>query len=270
MNDTPMGRYRCPMRRTPNPARLSGLAARLRALHHGAAPLVVPNAWDAASARAFAALDPPAVATTSAGVAEALGHEDGEAAPPEAMLAAVGRIAAAVGDRPLSADMEGGYGLAPADLVRRLLAAGAVGLNLEDSDHRRGGLLDADLQAERIAAVKAAGRAAGVDVVLNARVDVFIREIGEPATRMDEALRRARRYHDAGADCIYPIWLADEAAIERFVRGIQAPVNIYARAAAPSVARLAALGVRRVSFGTELFRIGLRAAVASFEAATAR
>jgi 2-methylisocitrate lyase-like PEP mutase family enzyme len=243
---------------------LARRADRLRQLHAGTKPLVLPNAWDAASARAFAALNVPAIATTSAGVAESLGYEDGEAAPVEAMLAAVARIAGSIGDLPLTADLEGGYGLAPRDLVDRLLAAGAVGLNLEDSDHRAGGLLEVEEQAQRIAAVKAAGHAAGVDVVLNARVDVFIRQVGAPETRMDEALRRARRYVQAGADCLYPIWLADEAEIATFVSGVDAPVNIYARDAAPPVTRLAELGVRRVTYGSGLFQAAMTAAVARF------
>ena len=252
---------------TPDPARLAGLAGRLRALHAGPAPLILPNAWDVASARAFAALQVPAIATTSAGVAESLGYEDGEAAPADAMLAAVARIAGAIGELPLTADLEGGYGLAPNDLVARLLGAGAVGLNLEDTDHHGMGLLQADDQAQRIADVKAAGRAAGVDIVLNARVDVFIREVGAPETRMDEALRRAQRYVEAGADCVYPIWLADEAEIATFVAGVAAPVNIYARDAAPSVGRLAELGVRRVTFGTGLFRAAMRAATEAYRTA---
>lgn len=241
-------------------ARLAALADRLRALHGGPDLLVLPNAWDVASARAFAELDVPAVATTSAGVAESLGHVDGEAAPVDAMLDAVRRIAAAIGDRPLSADVESGYGLTPTELVERLLDAGAVGLNLEDSDHPAGGLRPAEEQAERVAAVKAAGRAAGVDLVLNARVDVFIREIGAAEDRMREGLRRARLYAAAGADCIYPIWLADPDGIATFVAGVDRPVNIYARAAAPAIPRLGELGVRRVTFGTELFRASLQAA----------
>lgn len=245
---------------THDTARLANLADRLRELHRGPELLILPNAWDVASARAFAALDVQALATTSGGVAESLGYTDGEAAPVDAMLAAVARIANAVGDRPVTADLEGGYDLAPDDLVGRLLDAGAVGLNLEDSDHRGGGLRSAESQAERIAAVKAAGRAAGVDVVLNARVDVFIRQVGEPAARMDEGLRRARLYVEAGADCIYPILLADEDEIATFVAGVQAPVNIYARSAVPPIRRMAELGVRRVSFGTELFRTAMAAA----------
>ena len=248
-------------------ARLAALADRLRELHEGPDLLVLPNAWDVASARAFLALGVPALATTSGGVAESLGYEDGEAAPPDAMLDAVARIASAIDDRPLTADLEGGYGLEPDDLVARLLDVGAVGLNLEDSDHRHGGLRPADEQAEFIAAVKAAGRASGVDIVLNARVDVFIREAGAPETRMEEGLRRARLYAAAGADCIYPIWLADAGEISTFVAGVDRPVNVYARTAAPSIATLRALGVRRVTFGTELFRAALRAATDRVRAA---
>jgi 2-methylisocitrate lyase-like PEP mutase family enzyme len=243
---------------------LARLADRLRQLHAGPGPLILPNAWDVASARAFAAMSVAAIATTSAGVAESLGYQDGEAAPADAMLAAVARMAAAIGDLPLTADLEGGYGLAPRDLVDRLLAAGAVGLNLEDTDHRGQGLLPTEEQAGRIAAVKAAGRSAGVDIVLNARVDVFIRQDGALGTRMDAALRRARRYVEAGADCVYPIWLADEAEIATFVAGVAAPVNILARDAAPSIPRLGELSVRRVTFGAGLFRAAVTAAASRF------
>jgi 2-methylisocitrate lyase-like PEP mutase family enzyme len=248
-------------------ARLAALADRLRALHHGPEPLVLPNAWDVASARAFAALDVPAIATTSAGVAESLGYEDGEAMPPDAMFEAVARIVGAIGDRPLSADLEAGYGRPPDELVRRTLASGAVGLNLEDTDHRGGGVVAAEAQAERIRAVKRAGRDMGVDLVLNARVDVFIREVGEPEARLGEGLRRARLYVDAGADCVYPIWLADQELIRAFVAGVEAPVNIYARPAAPSIARLRELGVRRITFGTQLFRAALAASVEGYRTA---
>jgi 2-methylisocitrate lyase-like PEP mutase family enzyme len=222
--------------------------ALLRDLHHRDAPLVLPNAWDAASARLVEAAGFPAVATGSAAVAASLGYEDNERAPVDEMLAAAERICRAV-SVPVTIDVEAGYGLAPAELAGRLVSAGAAGCNLEDTDHGAGGLVDADLQATRIAGLREAA-----DLVVNARVDVFIREWGEPEARLDEAVRRARLYVDAGADCVYPIWLADDGVIAQLVDRVGAPVNVLYRPGAPSLRRLAELGVRRISLGPGLHR----------------
>jgi 2-methylisocitrate lyase-like PEP mutase family enzyme len=226
-------------------------ATALRALHVPGDPLVLPNAWDAGTARLVAEAGYPAVATTSSGVAVALGYADGQHTPVEEMLAAVARVTRVV-EVPVTADMEGGYGLEPEELTRRLSETGAVGLNLEDTDHANyPALLPVDIQAARIAAVKAAG-----DLVLNARVDVHLRG-GETA----EALERAAAYRDAGADCLYPIGVADEEVISRFV-DLGVPVNVLLRPGAPSIGRLAALGVARVSLGGLLHHAmedGLRA-----------
>jgi 2-methylisocitrate lyase-like PEP mutase family enzyme len=229
--------------------------------------LVLPNAWDAASARAFEAAGFPALATTSGGVAEALGHRDGEHAPVDEVLAAVGRICRAV-SVPVTADLEGGYGLDPVHLVHGLLGAGAVGLNLEDTDHRSSApLVDAEVQAGRLAAVKAAGKARGVDVVLNARVDVHVRRVGPEDGRLAEAVRRGRRYREAGADCVYPIAVDDEDAIRVLVEDTGAPINVMLRPGAPPVSRLAELGVARASFGSGLMRTALEAATSRATAA---
>jgi 2-methylisocitrate lyase-like PEP mutase family enzyme len=234
-------------------------AAALRALHAGPALLVLPNAWDAASARAVAKAGFPAVATSSGAVARTLGYRDGEAMPADEAFAAVARIARAV-DVPVTADIEGGYGLPPADVAERLLAAGAVGCNVEDTDHRGDDVLvDAERQAERIAALRGA---AGDGLVVNARIDTYAWGIDD----FGDTVRRARLYLDAGADCVYPIMLADEATIAAFVAEVQAPVNIYARPEAPSLARLAEIGVRRASFGSGLFQ----AAHDAFKEALAR
>ena len=212
-------------------------AAALRALHVPGDPLVLPNAWDAATAKVVVEAGFPAVATTSSGVAEALGYEDGEATPADEMLAAVARIARAV-DVPVTADLEAGYGLEGGELARRLLAAGGAGLNFEDTDHpNRPALQPVDEQCRRIAAIKAGG-----DVVVNARIDVHIRG-GETA----EGLERARAYRAAGADCVYPIGITDEATIAAYAEG--GPVNVLLRPGAPPIARLAELGVARVSLG---------------------
>ena len=241
-------------------ADLAALAERLRSLHTPGDPLLLLNAWDAASARAVTRAGLPAVGTTSAGVARALGFDDRQQTPIAEMLAAVRRIAAAV-DVPVTADLEAGYGLPADEVAERLLAAGAVGLNLEDSDHAAGGgvLRDPEEHAEYLAAVKRAARRAGVDVVLNARVDVHLLAYGPPEDRLEEALARARRYAEAGADCVYPIALGDEAALEAFVARSPVPVNALWTRDSPPPARLAELGVARVSVGGGLFAAALQA-----------
>lgn len=236
---------------------LAAAAERLRALHRPGDPLVLPNAWDAASARVVANAGFPAVASTSSGVAASLGWADGQQTPVDEMFAAIWRMARTLAV-PLTADVEAGYGLAPATLVERLLAAGAAGCNLEDTDH--GGsapLRDAEMQATYLLQVKQAARDAGVNLVLNARVDVFLRQVGTPEERLAHALHRARLYGEAGADCIFPFGLTDESVIQALVRDIQAPVNIAVRPGVPSLERLRQIGVARVSFAGQLARVAL-------------
>jgi 2-methylisocitrate lyase-like PEP mutase family enzyme len=227
----------------------------LRALHVPGRPLLLPNAWDAASARAVAAAGFPAVATTSAGVAAALGHEDGERAPAGEMLAAAARIARAV-ELPVTVDAEAGYGLSAEELVDGLLRAGAAGCNLEDSDHRSGGPAEPARQAARLAAVRVAASARCYDLVVNARIDRFLECRSGPGQLdlLDDALERARAYLAAGCDCVYPIFLSDREAIARFVERAGGPVNILALESAPPPATLAALGVARISYATIPFR----------------
>ncbi len=225
-------------------------AAALRALHVPGKPLVLPNAWDAGSAKLVAAAGFPVVATTSSGVADALGYADREQAPVEQVLAVVASIAHAVAV-PVTADMESGYGLAPAELAAALIAAGAAGLNYEDTDHARyPALRPVAEQAARIAAVKAA---AG-DLVLNARIDVHIR-----GGKVEEGLERARAYLDAGADCVYPIGIADPATIERYV-ALGGAVNVLLSPDQLPIDRLAELGVARISLGEYLHAAAMDAA----------
>ncbi|WP_030145578.1 isocitrate lyase/PEP mutase family protein [Streptomyces violaceorubidus] len=220
--------------------------AAFRALHHGRVPddpLVLPGPWDAASARVFAEAGFPALATPSAGVAASLGYEDGRT-PADEMFAAVARIVRAV-DVPVSADVEGGYGLAPRELVERLLEAGVVGCNLEDST--REGLKDPAEHAEWLAEVR---QEAGDRLFLNARIDTFVRGVDDPAA----AIGRAAAYVAAGADCVYPI-AAPVAVLPLLRAGIQGPVNVVARPGeGPSPAELGALGASRITFGPGLQR----------------
>lgn len=230
----------------------------LRRLHEGPDLLVLPNAWDAASARACAAAGFPAVATTSAGVVEALGYADDDSAPVDEVFAVLARSAAAI-DVPLTVDVEAGYGLAPAELAARVVAAGAVGLNLEDTDHRGEGLRPLMDHADRIRAVKSAARSLGVDLVLNARIDVHLAAVGDAADRLDLAVDRAVAYAAAGADCVYPILLEDLDDLAALVGAVRVPVNALLRPGGPSLNQLRSAGVRRVSTGPSLWRASVAA-----------
>jgi 2-methylisocitrate lyase-like PEP mutase family enzyme len=228
------------------------LAARselLRSLHVPGEPLVLPNAWDAASAKAVVAAGFPVVATKSAGVAESLGYEDHEGAPPEEMLAAARRIARAV-EVPVTVDAEGGYRLGPTELAAALEDVGAAGCNLEDTDHATGRLRAAGEHGDWLGAVREAAPA----LVINGRIDVFL--LGEGA--MPEALERAHAYLEAGADCVYPIGLADRAAVREFVAEAGGPVNVLALPQAPSLDELAELGVARISYGSLFYREAMK------------
>ncbi|MFD7919141.1 isocitrate lyase/phosphoenolpyruvate mutase family protein [Streptomyces sp. NPDC059740] len=235
-------------------------AAAFRALHHGRAagdPLVLPGPWDAGSAVAFAEAGFGALATPSAGVAASLGYEDG-ATPAEEMFAAVGRVVRAVAGRGVlvSADVEDGYGLAPAELAERLAEAGAVGCNVEDSDHAAGGLRDAAAHARWLAGLRAA---VGDGLVVNARIDTY-RPGGEwdEAAQWEETLSRARQYAAAGADCLYPIF-APPQVLARLAAEVDLPLNALARPGGPSPRELGELGARRVTFGPGLQRRAMAA-----------
>ncbi|MFF5987984.1 isocitrate lyase/PEP mutase family protein [Prauserella flavalba] len=228
-------------------------AGLLRELHVPGRPLVLPNAWDADSARLVEEAGFPVVATSSVAVARSLGYGDGEQAPAAEMFAAAARIARAV-SVPVTVDAESGYGLAPSELAERLLATGLAGCNLEDTDHPRGGLRDAAQQADRIAAVR---EAAGEDLVLNARVDVFLGASGAAGERalLPDALDRARRYLEAGADCVYPIHVRDPGVLRAFTEAVRpAAVNATYLPGGPGLADLAGLGVARISLGGGLWK----------------
>jgi 2-methylisocitrate lyase-like PEP mutase family enzyme len=231
----------------------------LRSLHRPGAPLLLPNAWDAATARAVVAAGFPVVATTSAGVAAVLGYEDHEHAPAEEMLSAAARIARAV-EVPVTVDAEAGYGIGPADLVAALRSAGAAGCNLEDTDHAAGSLRDAARHAVWLGAVREAASSDGYPLVINARVDVFLGPFlagAGPGTQNElvpEAVRRANAYLEAGVDCVYPIALWEADAMRRFMAEVHAPVNVVRVPDGAPLAELAALGAARVSWGPFLFR----------------
>jgi len=206
------------------------------------------------------------VATTSWAVAATLGYDDEEQAPADEMFAAAARIAGSV-EVPVTVDAEAGYGMAPAELVAALQSAGAAGCNLEDTDHADESLRDPGRHAEWLRAVREAAVADGYPLVINARVDVFLKPFlagagpGSQEELVPEALRRAQAYLEAGVDCVYPITLWEAAALRAFMAEVGGPVNIVRLPQAPSLAELAELGVARVSWGHLLYR----GAMARFE-----
>ena len=235
-------------------------AEAFRAMHQGPKILLLPNAWDVASARVFEEAGFGAIASTSAGVAFSLGYPDGQKISREEMLGAVARIAAAV-NVPVTADVESGYGRKPEDAAltaKAVIEAGAVGMNLEDvRGEKEHPLEDLPLQLEKVAAVREAGQAAGVPLVLNARTDVYLLQVGHESGRYDAALQRLAAFRDAGADCVFVPGLRDKETIGRIVRDLQCPVNILVGPGSPTVPELEKLGVARVSVGSGAMRATL-------------
>lgn len=246
-----------PASSSPSIGELAAKADQLLAAHHAARPLVLPNAWDVVSAKAVEAAGFVAVATSSRAVGDSLGEPDNDSSDPGLIFDVIHRIAGGVG-LPLTADLQAGLQLDPEELVGRILAAGVVGCNLEDTDHHGAGVLvDAERQGEYLASVRAAADARGVHLVINARVDVFVRKVGDAAEQLAEAVRRGRRYLEAGADCVYPIALGDPAAISRLVQELPGPVNIIARRGGLTIPELAELGVRRISMGAGVHQLAM-------------
>jgi 2-methylisocitrate lyase-like PEP mutase family enzyme len=241
--------------------RLNGLAERLRRLHHGGKILVLVNVWEVAGARVLERMGMPAVATSSAAIASMLGYADGERISRDEMLGMVQRIATGVG-LPVTADLEAGYAKTPegtATTASALLEAGAVGMNLEDGEEEKR-LTDLALQVEKIHAAKDVGRAAGVDIVLNARSDVFLLPYGGARWRFKEAVRRATAFREAGAGCVFLPGLGDAGTIERFLKESPGPLNILISKGGLPTGELERLGVARASYGSG----PARAALATF------
>lgn len=229
-----------------------------RRRHREGGILVLPNAWDVVTARVIERAGFDAIATSSAGVAWALGYADGERISRGEMLAVVRRIASSV-RIPVTADMEAGYGQtaeAAAETARGVIAAGAIGLNLEDgtSDGR---LLDIELHQDRIRAMREAGAAAGVPLVINARTDAFEIKSWSPGERLTAAVRRGNAYRAAGADCLFVPHVSDAATIDRLAREIEGPLNVIAGPPAPPIPELERLGVRRASLGPRVVQAAL-------------
>jgi 2-methylisocitrate lyase-like PEP mutase family enzyme len=225
-----------------------------------AGPLVLPNAWDAASAILYEAAGLEAVGTSSAGVAASLGVPDGEVLSREEMLAVVERIAHSVA-LPVSADIEAGYGDTP-EAVRETVAltieAGAVGVNLEDgTDDPDRPLVPVANHCGTIRAAREAAEAADVPLVVNGRTDVFWRSVGDEANRVERAVERANAYADAGSDCLFVPGVTDADAIATLADGLDGPLNVLGGPGAPSISELGELGIARVSVGSGPMRATL-------------
>lgn len=238
-------------------------AARLRQLNVNGT-YVLPNAWDAGSAVLTARAGAKVIATTSAGVSWALGHRDGEHLTRDENIAVIRSISDAV-DLPVSADIEGGYGPTPDDIaqtIRDVITAGAVGVNLEDSNSATGELFTVEEQTARIRAARTAAIEARLpELVINARTDVYLFQIGAPEGRFDDVIARAQAYADAGADSFFVPGLLDLGTIRQLVNASPLPINIMAGPGAPTILQLADTGVRRVSLGSAIAQTAYGAAI---------
>src|SRR5258708_36522133 len=235
-------------------------AEQFRRMHAGPRILALPNAWDAVSARILEEAGQPAIATSSAAVAFSLGYPDGQRISRTEMLEAVARIARAV-RVPVTADMESGYGMTAKDIMdtaKAVIAAGAIGMNLEDvTGDDESSLVEISLQQEKIRAIREASSSLGVPLVLNARTDIYLMPIGEESTRCQRTVERLHAYRQAGADCVFAPGVSDQDTIAKLVKAIAAPLNILASANCPSLAELEKMGVARVSAGSAVMRATL-------------
>jgi 2-methylisocitrate lyase-like PEP mutase family enzyme len=230
---------------------MSNLAEKFHSLHKQPDLLILPNAWDAASARVIEAAGAKAIATTSAGVAWALGYRDGDVLPPRMLAEAAARIRNAI-KVPLSVDFEGGYTKNPgkiAENLKPILQAGAVGINIEDGNDAP------DLLAKKIEKARKAADSARINLFINARTDVYLKEIGNPKDRVNEVIKRAALYLEAGASGLFVPAVTEAAAIKAIASGIKMPLNVLARPNLPKAKELKKLGVSRLSAGSGISQV---------------
>jgi 2-methylisocitrate lyase-like PEP mutase family enzyme len=239
---------------------LKAKADAFRSMHQAPPILILPNAWDAVTARLFVKAGARAIATTSAGIAATLGYADGQNVPRELMLEAIARIARVV-DVPVTADIESGYAPSPKDLgetIRAVINAGAIGFNLEDATGDASQPLVAlEQQIERIRTAREAAENLDVPAVINARTDVYLEKAGEPASRFAETIRRLNAYREAGAHCLFVPGVTDMAVLAQLVRSVSAPLNVLAGPGMPPVADLQSIGIARLSVGSGIMRATL-------------
>jgi 2-methylisocitrate lyase-like PEP mutase family enzyme len=248
---------------TANDIVLKAKADAFRSMHHAPPLLVLPNAWDAVTARLFVQAGARAIATTSAGVAATLGYADGQNVPSELMMQAIARIANAV-SVPVTADIESGYADSPKQLresMRAVINAGAIGVNLEDgTGDSSQPLVALEEQIERLRAAREAADHINVPVVINARTDVYLEKVGEPATRFAETVRRLNAYREAGADCLFVPGVTDMPTLTQLVQSVAGPLNVLAGAGMPPVTDLQRIGIARLSVGSGIMRATLAVA----------
>jgi 2-methylisocitrate lyase-like PEP mutase family enzyme len=229
-------------------------AATLKALHVPGDPVILPTVWDAWSAKLAVDAGFAALTVGSHPVADSIGKEDGEGMAFDDLLNRVAQITGAV-DVPLSVDIESGYGETPKRLIEGLLSAGAVGLNIEDTVHKEGKRLRSpEEHAALVGELRKASDAAGVHVVINARTDLFLRNDGDDADRVDRAVARLKLAADAGADSLYPVGRHDAETTRRLTSELPLPVNAIALPDQDDPASFGPLGVGRISFGPFLQR----------------
>ena len=239
----------------------SAKAKKFTRLHVKGSPLILYNAWDAGSAKAIVQAGAKVIATSSWAVADAQGYDDGEKIPKTQVEEIVAGIVEAV-PVPVTVDFEGGYSDDDSELtknVAKLLHVGVIGINFEDRIVQGTGLYETDRQAKRIAAIRKAAQGKAVDLFINARTDLFLGSKGDPAKYVDEAIERAKAYADAGASGFFIPGLLKEPLIEHIVENVTLPVNVMYMVGAPSNARLAKLGVSRVSYGAEPYARAMEA-----------
>ena len=235
-------------------------AEQFRMMHLGSRILTLPNAWDVASARILEEAGYAAIATSSAGIAFCLGYADGQRISRGQMLEVVERIARAV-RVPVTADMEAGYGTTVKDMAetaKAVLAAGAIGMNLEDvTGEEENSQVEISLQQEKIGTIREVSRSFGVPLVLNARTDIYLMPIGEAATRFERTVERLRAYREAGADCVFAPGVSNRETIAELVKAVAAPLNILISPNCPPLAELEKIGVARASAGSAVMRATL-------------
>jgi 2-methylisocitrate lyase-like PEP mutase family enzyme len=232
-------------------------------LHHSGRLLILPNIWDCLGANLLESLKYPAVATASASVAFTNGYDDGQRISFDSVLAVLKKIVSSV-NIPVSADIESGFAendLQLKENIKQLLAAGIVGINIEDTDKKTDSIWPAETQCEKIKLIKKISEEVGVPLFINARADVYLRgkNFDTPESKFEEALKRGRAYKAAGADCFYPIAMTRQEDIKRMVEQLQMPLNVITIPGIPELTVLNEIGVARVSLGPSFLKIAIKA-----------
>jgi 2-methylisocitrate lyase-like PEP mutase family enzyme len=238
-------------------------AKRFYDLHHSGRLLILPNIWDCLGANLLESLNYPAIATASASVAFTNGYDDGQRISFDSVLAILKKITNSV-SIPVSADIESGFATNDQELkenMKRLLATGIVGINIEDTDKDTNSIVPIEAQCEKIKIIKKVSEETGISLFVNARADVYLRpkDFDTPESKFDEALKRGRAYKAAGADCFYPIAMTRHEDVKRMIEQLQIPVNVITIPGIPELNVLNEMGVARVSLGPSFLKIAIKA-----------